>query len=77
MRSTPADDAGRPRYWRAILASAGSPSGQSLAFHQASTSRSMFVSAGRARYFSSSSVTAVAGAVAAGEMSMALGLKHS
>lgn len=46
MRSTPADDAGRPRYWRAILHRVGRPRGRvrsagllwSRAFHQASTS---------------------------------------
>ena len=59
MRSTPADDAGRPRNWRAILASAGGPSGRpvagsaarlwSRAFHHASTSTSRFPSAGAVR----------------------------
>mmetsp|Transcript_5177 Transcript_5177/g.11104 ORF Transcript_5177/g.11104 Transcript_5177/m.11104 type:complete len:206 (-) Transcript_5177:681-1298(-) len=65
MRSTPADDAGRPRYWRAILASTGMPSLQSLAFHHASTSRSTFVSAGSARYFSRSSCSTTGAAAAA------------
>ena len=76
MRSTPADDAGRPRNWRAILASAGRPSGRpvagsaarlwSRAFHHASTSTSRFPSAGSARYFSRSSCAGAAGAASAG-----------
>ena len=56
---------GQARNCRAILASAGMPSLWSLAFHQASTSRSMFVSAGRARYFSRSSCCTTAAAAAA------------
>ena len=64
-RSTPAELAGRPRNCLAILARCGRPSGQpvaalagrawSRAFHQSSTFRSRFDSAGRAKYFLRSS----------------------